>query len=537
MKAHGSSRFPLVLARRSLLGAALLAMLIPLVRTDATAQLATGTAASAKVPEPLEVSAPTAHGKLMRAPAGGLYGVMSDRDTANLGSVFHIAPSAKDRYILLHAFSGPDGAYPASRLAPDGSGVVYGTTREGGSSFADDVPGAGTLFRITPSGEHTVLHQFSGPDGANPDTGLLQDGDGHFYGTTSSGGSANAGTVFRLSRSGEHAVLHSFSGSGGAEPTALLIGADGNLYGTTRYSSGAGLGAGTVFRITPSGEHTVLHSFSGPDGNMPTFLIEGSDGNFYGVTARGGDTTASAGTVFRITPTGEYSRLHSFNGSDDGLAVPLPEPERDGAEPLELVENDDGSFFGITYRGGEPYAMGAAGAGTAFRITASGTYSLLHKFSYGSGTTGGFPTDLAPGDDGNYYGTTQYGGNANIGTLFRLTPSGEHAVLHSFSGTDGAFPVELAPGGDGNYYGITASSGDGAPLDDAGVVFRITPLGEFTVLPASAPQPGSNAGGGGGALDLAVLATLALLLLLRKAATADYRSRKPPSTGSTAPVM
>jgi uncharacterized repeat protein (TIGR03803 family) len=509
MRIFGSGRFFHRLTHKGshFLAAVLITALLPAGQPDAEARSLPAADISAAVP----------HGKLIQAANGGFYGVTSSIDT-NLGTVFYIAPAASAEYSLLHSFSGQDGAYPTARLALGSAGNVYGTTRFGGSSFSGDTSGAGTLYRVTPSGEHTVLHEFSGPDGTDPIAGLVQGSDGNFYGITNRGGSSDAGTVFRLTQSGEYTLLHSFSGADGSLPTYLAIGRDGNFYGTTFAGGSSDRGVGTVFRIAPSGEHTVLHSFSGPDGEEPNFLVQGSDDNFYGLASRGGDAPASAGTVFRITPAGEFSRLHSFRGSNDGIIAPLPESEREGAQPTKLVQSSDGDFYGITYSGGDPFAGNQSGAGTAFRITASGAYSQLHKFSYGTGTSGGFPTDLVQGSDGNYYGTAQYGGSADLGTIFRLTPSGEYADLHSFTGSDGVFPVELVHSSDGNFYGTTARSGDEGPFSGAGTVFRVTPAGELTTLQASAPlptPPPEVGPGSGGSLDAGLLMTLALLLLLR----------------------
>ena len=210
-----------------------------------------------------------------------------------------------------------DGAYPYAGLLQGKDGNFYGTASYGGAY------GAGAVFRITPAGAESVIYSFGAGgnlDAAVPYGGLVQDSNGNFYGTTSSGGSYNAGAVFRITSSGVEKVLYSFSGAlsgstDGAYPNAGLISAsDGNYYGTT--SLGGRYGSGTVFRITPSGAESVLYSFSGDGGTAGSTdgvypyarLTLGSDGNFYGTTSAGG--TYDTGAVFRVTAAGSGAVLY-----------------------------------------------------------------------------------------------------------------------------------------------------------------------------------------------------------------------------------
>ena len=205
----------------------------------------------------------------------------------------------------------------------------------------------------------------------------------------------------------------------------------------------------------------VLHTFAGdPDGASPGALIQGVDGNFYGTTRMGGDS--SNGTAFQMTPDGTVSILHSFaDGPDDGK-----EPE--GA----LIQASDGDFYGTTAKGG------TFGQGTVYRMTADGSVTLLYSFAGepdGSTPLGG----LLQATDGNLYGTTYWGGAFSNGTAFRIAPNGSgYAVLHDFArGVDGAWPVaSLVQATDGNFYGTTSAGGAGM-----GVVFRfsLTPSGTW----------------------------------------------------------
>jgi uncharacterized repeat protein (TIGR03803 family) len=301
-----------------------------------------------------------------------------------------------------------------------------------------------------------------GGQGYFPFESLVQATDGNFYGTVGSGGTSNDGAVFRITPTGSLTNLHSFTGSDGAFPSAELVqGSDGNFYGTTSEggtSTNCGGGCGAVFQITPTGTLTNLHSFTGLDGANPqAALVEGSDGNFYGTTY--GDGLSSSGNVFRISPAGTLTNLHSFSGPD-------------GAFPYAgLLLADDGNFYGTTYLGG------ASGSGTVFRITPSGSLTNLHSFS---GPDGASPrAALVEGTDGNFYGTTYTGGTSGSGAVFRITTSGSLTNLHSFSGNDGASPwAALVLGSDGNFYGTTYLGG----TNKDGTIFRITPSGSLTNL-------------------------------------------------------
>ncbi len=236
-----------------------------------------------------------------------------------------------------------------THLVQTSSGTLYGTTATGGSQLSGTV----FQITSTGEESVLYDFGASGPtDAVAPAAGLILATDGDLYGTTALGGMSNQGTVFSVTPAGAEAVLASFAGGpGGATPTQSLVQAsNGNFYGT---SSAGGLsdlrcpaGCGTVFQITPSGAFTVLYEFArnAEDGVLPSSaLIQGSDGNFYGTTRSGGHGTCSAGcgTVFKITPDGEETVLYSFRGADDGAA-----PE------ATLIQASDGSLYGTTSAGG-----------------------------------------------------------------------------------------------------------------------------------------------------------------------------------------
>jgi uncharacterized repeat protein (TIGR03803 family) len=378
-----------------------------------------------------------------------------------------------------------DGANPAD-MVQGSDGNFYGTTAFGGANYD------GTVFKLTPSGVLTSLHSFcsqtdsSGDclDGAGPGA-LVQGSDGNFYGTTVRGGendilgySSGAGTIFQITPAGTLTSLYSFCSQAdcldGGMPSGLVQGSDGNLYGTTVF--GGTNDDGTVFRITPAGVLTTIHSFSGPDGEIPFGgLVQATDGNFYGTTESGGahDSPSSpngGGTVFKITPAGVLTPLYSFCGQTDC---------GDGENPFALlVQGSDGNFYGTTDGGGTQYDEG-----TAFRITPAGVLTTLYAFCSqnvsGDCLDGTQPNGLIQGSDGNLYGTAGGGGANRSGTVFELTPAGVLTTLYPFcsqtdgSGDclDGAGPGALIQGSDGNFYGAT--SGGGANKH-GGTVFELS---------------------------------------------------------------
>jgi len=308
----------------------------------------------------------------------------------------------------------------------------------------------------------TTLANFTGSNGSSPlFAPLVQGLDGNLYGTASAGGAHSHGTVFKITLSGTLTTLYSFCvksncTDGSAPYAGLMLGADGNFYGTTE--AGGAHGAGTVFKITQRGTLTTLHSFNISDGYNPyATLVQGTDGNFYGTTESGG--AHILGTVFKLTPQGTLSTLHSFNDTD-------------GASPeAPLIQATDGTFYSTTYNGG------SQGYGTVYKITSGGTLATLHNF--GDETEGAAITSgLVQASDGNFYGSTNLAGPNGYGSVFTVTPTGTVTVLLSFNATDGATPNELLLATDGNLYGTTISGG----ANTDGTVFELTPQGSLSTL-------------------------------------------------------
>jgi uncharacterized repeat protein (TIGR03803 family) len=296
----------------------------------------------------------SAYAGLVGDSAGNLYGVTPSGGDNNEGMVF--MERSTGEMIVLHSFAGSDGELPSSSLTLDSTGNLYGATEAGGAR------GIGTVFKLQPDGTLITLHSFhGGQDGRSPFSGLLLE-KGELYGTTEVGGSHHSGTVFRVNaNTGKETVLYQFTGgSDGQGPMAANLVGDGvgNIYGTTpgggTVSTGRPKGGGVVFALNiATGQESVLHSFAGPDGIIPSGnVVRDQQGNLYG-TALGGGTNGR-GTIFKLGSTGTFTVLHNFTGKEDG------------SQPLGgLVISHTGTIYGTTREGGSE----GCSCGTVFELT------------------------------------------------------------------------------------------------------------------------------------------------------------------------
>jgi len=311
----------------------------------------------------------------------------------------------------------------------------------------------------------TVLYNFTGgTDGGYPYAGLVRDAAGNLYGTTGSGGSSGFGVVFKLNKKGTETVLHSFVGglSDGQYPYGTLaMDAEGNVYGTAAGGGGTGcggFGCGVVFEVNMSGTETVLHSFTGgtTDGCYPHgSLIIDAEGNLYGTTDECG--TSNLGTVFMVSSSGAETVLHSFAGGSS-----------DGNYPFYagLLMDTEGNLYGSTYYGG------ASNEGVVYKLTESGTLTVLHSFA-GDTKDGCYPYGTPAMDkNGNLYGTTEHCGASGYGIVWKVSHKGKETVLHSFKGgsSDGAYSTAgVIVDAKGNLYGDTEAGG----ASDLGTVYEL----------------------------------------------------------------
>ncbi len=361
--------------------------------------------------------------------------------------------SRAQTFNILYSFnSGPYGQPWYSSPVQSFDGNFYGTT------FS-----LGSVFRMSPAGKV----RFYSLGDAEPYAGLIQTRRG-LYGTAFFGGTGlngAAGTVYRISTTGELTTLYNFcslpncaDGYNPAQP--LAQDAAGNFYGTTSYggayaSAQCCVNGGTVFKMTPAGKLTTLYSFCAlpncADGDVPWAepgLVFATDGNFYGTTSAGG--LYGAGTVFKITPAGQLTTVYSFCSQPNCA---------DGSNQYSgVIQGSDGNFYGTTFVGG------LNSAGTLFQLTPSGALTVLYQFcsladcADGSNPNGG----LIQASDGNFYGTTAWGGLYGAGTLFEVTPQGALTVLHNFctqsTCEDGQTYAGVVEGTDGVFYGETLGS-------------------------------------------------------------------------------
>jgi uncharacterized repeat protein (TIGR03803 family) len=388
--------------------------------------------------------------ELFEASDGSLYGVASQT-----AQVFRLTKSGA--FTTLHTFSYWDGYQPIS-LMQASTGQLYGGTIGGGTS------NRGTLFEISSAG-FAVRSHFSDPTPLNPAGTLVRGIDGALYGTSCGGGDYNAGTVFRITDAGALTVAHSFRYWDGICPTSgLTRTSDGTLWGTARASL---FGQGTIFKISPAGVFTLIKILGPADGQRPVELCLASDGNLYGTTTKGGPSGLTAGTVFRVTPGGVFTVMHTFNGTS-GLHHPWS----------GVVQGADGALYGtaLSHDGGP---FGPVGA---FRVTLDGVYA---EVAWGL-VPGGVGPRLLPAADGGFFG---FGGPK----LFSVTPSGASSILYTMSASDGSLPLgDLVLAADGQLYGTAWSGG----ATDQGTLFRVTTTGVFEKLHDFGGLDGANPYGG-----------------------------------------
>jgi len=420
---------------------------------------------------------------LVQAANGDLYGntYSGGASPNNDGTIFKITPSGTltTVYNFCELTNCTDGATPIGPLVQDSNGNLYGTSGYGGAN------GRGIVFKISAGGMLTTLYNFCNlagcADGSQPYAGLVQASNGNLYGTTEFGGANSHGTVFEITPAGTLTTLYSFcalSGcADGVSPSAGLVQAgNGDFYGTTQ-DGGANhnndcdaYGCGTVFKITPGGGLTTLHSFCAKtgcaDGQTPVAgLVLASNGNFYGTTQLGGADNNN-GTVFEITPTGNFKTLYNFC-SQSGCT--------DGQGPIGgLIQATDGDLYGTTSAGGIGY-------GTIYKITPSGSLTTLHSFL---NTDGSEPYGtLVQDTNGTFYGTTFIGGANGYGTVYSLSVgSGPFVETVPTSGKVGAAVKIL---------GSSLTGATSVTFNGTAAVFTVVSSSEITTTVPSGATSGA----------------------------------------------
>lgn len=400
-------------------------------------------------------------------------------------SVFVVSAAAQTySESILYNFgtSSKDGINPWGGLIIDKAGNLYGTTLTGGdlSCGAPLYVGCGTVFRVSPTGHEVILHTFrGGKDGANPVASLVQDSAGNIYGETLYGGTAHhQGAIFKITPAGVYSIVHTFKGAPGDGQNpwgSLMLDASGNIYGTASLGGNSGAqacnpkggvpGCGVVFKISPSGTETILYNFQG-----------GTDGGFpmgNVVFDAAGNLYGAAssfgqnrlGVLFKVTAANQYSVLYTFCSAINCA---------DGTLPANITMDGQGNLYGIAGPNGfSPAGFGYAGV--IFEYSTSGVESALGTFCIGFSCPNGsepYGTLLVSG--GNLYGTTYLGGSGNEGEVYELTTSGVETILYSFDFDtlhDGYQPLSgVIADKAGNLYGTTYTGG----TQGKGTVFKLT---------------------------------------------------------------
>ncbi|HEX4511711.1 MAG TPA: choice-of-anchor tandem repeat GloVer-containing protein [Burkholderiaceae bacterium] len=346
------------------------------------------------------------------------------------------------------------GSAPGGRLVALPDGNLYGTAQAGGSADA------GTVFVVNPKGHVSTLHEFTGDDGYAPVAGLTLGTDGMLYGTTALGGANGLGVVFRIATDGTFTLLHSFDDAHDVGTSyvrsALTQGPDGNFYGTGPFSAGYPEQNGTVFRVTPTGETTILYVFGTRVREPDAGVTFGADGRLYGLAAK--DGRKDCGVLYSLATDGSGFRMdYQF---DHGHA---------GCHPLSsMVLGDDGRLYGTTQYGGPK-----GGIGAMFRLdTSASLFKILHVF-HDDDLAGSDPSaGLALGPNGDFYGVTSFGAANLMGAVFKATPAGKIAVVHPFAakGREGQ-GAQSSPVPDGSRHLVGGLLAGGH--HQAGTIYRI----------------------------------------------------------------
>jgi uncharacterized repeat protein (TIGR03803 family) len=370
---------------------------------------------------------------------------------AALAITFSLAVRAQAQtFTILANFNGTNGEYPYyGSLVQATNGDYYGTTYQGGKY------GGGTVFKVAPAGKLSDIYSFCATtncsDGQYPWSSLLLGSDGNFYGTTNLGGSHGSGTVFKMTLGGKLTTLYSFCPARGCTdgqyPVGLMQASNGNFYGTT--SNAGANGGGTIFEISSAGKFKLVYSFCSncTDGYAPrSGPMQASNGKLYGTTYLGG--FQNGGVVYEITTAGVFKVLYNFCSQNNCA---------DGQNPFGgLIQGSNGSLYGATESGG------ANGYGEVFEITSTNEFIVLHSFD---NTDGAYPQSaLLQASDGNFYGTTsQGGGNTGTGTFYEITSGGLFSSFYGFcfrSSCTGYYPgYALAQATDGTLIGTTTNGG------------------------------------------------------------------------------
>ncbi len=383
---------------------------------------------------------------------------------------FAAQTAAAQTYTVLYTFQGgTDGGFPNAGVYRDSSGNLYGITNTAGNRNDCNDYGCGTVYKLTASGQFSVLHTFTGGADGWPNAtwgALIPDPAGNMYGVASIGGLRDNGTVFQVTPSGGFTVRHTFpsSNNDGLGPQFSLTrdATTGLIYGTTFNGGAHNFGAVFVLSNAGIGADIVVHSFSFGDGAFPQGSVASDgQGNLYGTAGQGG--ADNCGVAFKVRTIGAgYTVLHNFACAPDGYF------------PGSVVLDAQGNMYGGTQEGGDAAACPAFGCGIIFKVTPSGQETILHTFH---GTEGAVPNELMWGADGNLWGTTAGGGTHDQGTIFKITTDGTYTDVYNFEGgLNGGVPYAgLTQDSEGNFYSTVGGGIMACIQSGCGMIFKFTP--------------------------------------------------------------
>ncbi len=382
-----------------------------------------------------------------------------------------VVQASAQTYSILYMFQGQsDGGFPTGGLYRDASGNLYGITDTAGNRNDCNDYGCGTVYKLNTSGNLTVLHTFTGGvDGWPGGTwgSLIPDQNGNLYGVASTGGLRNNGTIFRIAPSGEgFTVVHTFpsrpNDGEGPQFTLFRDPATGLMYGTTFNGGAQSYGAVYVLTRAGAGSDAVLHSFGYSDGAFPQGSVAEDSSGHLYGTAGQGGSSG-CGVVYKMTNIGTgYTVLHNFTCAPDGYF------------PGSVVLDAQGNIYGGTSSGGDVQTCPFYGCGIIYKISPSGQETILHTFH---GTEGAVPNELMWGADGNLWGTTAGGGTHDQGTIFKITTGGTYTDVYDFEGyLNGGVPYAgLIQDSAGNFYGTVGGGIEGCIQSGCGMIFEFTP--------------------------------------------------------------
>jgi uncharacterized repeat protein (TIGR03803 family) len=405
-------------------------------------------------------------------------------------------PTRAQTYTVLHVFTAsPDGAVP-NPMIQDAQGNFYGSTRFGGLASCD-LDSCGTIFKIDSAGNESILYDFQGGNnGVNPTGSLALDPQGNLWGVTQGNfADGGASVVFKLEPDGQETSYDVNEVTICCLDSPLVADAQGNLFGMSPYGGeprcayvqNPDLGCGTLFKVTPEGKFTVLHTFTGTDGIQPEGgLVIDANGNLYGSAFYGGSLKCNypgwgapngkgCGTIYKLDPEGSFTVLHTFTGP------------KEGSYPLGLIIDSAGDLYGIAESGGDviKHSNYEYGLGTIFKVDSKGKFSVLFTFTPEITLNHVYASYLAIDSQGNLYGMQEANNCAlGAGCLFMIDTQGNYTDLYNFDDAQtggGAFIPGITPGllvsSDGTIFGTTPvggnSNGEGTCTSGCGTAYQL----------------------------------------------------------------